>query len=60
MTLEKNEGKGGSYIRQPDGSVKLTQRTEHPDTVYPVPAETTAVEQAEQPEGAAGKGKGSK
>ncbi|TBB72062.1 hypothetical protein [Rhizobium ruizarguesonis] len=59
--MESNEGKGGSYIRQPDGSVKLTQRTEHPDTVYPVPAETTtAVEQVEQPEGAAGKGKGSK
>lgn len=60
MTLESNEGKGGSYIRQPDGSVKLTQRTEHPDTVYPVPAETTEVEPVQPPEGVAGKGKGSK
>ncbi len=57
--MEKHEGKGGSYIRQADGSLKLSQRTDHPDTVYPVPVETTEEAPATQPEGA-GKGKGSK
>lgn len=47
---EEHEGKGGSYIRQPDGKLKLVARTEHPDTVYAVEepaAETTTP--AEQP-----------
>lgn len=33
---EEHQGKGGSYIRQPDGTLKLVERTEHPETVYAV------------------------
>lgn len=58
--MEKHEGKGGSYTRQADGSLKLVHRTEHPDTVYPVPAETPESEPAEQSQGSGAKGKGSK
>ncbi|WP_337267060.1 hypothetical protein [Oryzifoliimicrobium ureilyticus] len=38
--MEDHEGKGGSYIRQPDGSLKLVERTQEPKPPEPdAPAE---------------------
>lgn len=45
----ENEGSGGSYIRQADGSLKLVERTQEAKPGRPpAPAKTTADEPAKK------------
>lgn len=45
--MDDNASKGGSYIRQKDGSLKLVERTE-PAPATPVPAEQEPVKPAKK------------
>lgn len=54
--MDPNAGKGGSYIRQKDGSLKLVERTEPAkSTAAPVPA---VAETAKAPAGKKENGNG--
>ncbi|MGY5789054.1 hypothetical protein ACXHXM_01985 len=58
--MNNHEGKGGSYTRQPNGSLKLSQRTEHPDTVFAVTDKSDQPAEQPQSDAVEANGKGNK
>lgn len=50
---DDNSSKGGSYIRQSDGSLKLVDRTEIPERVFAADKESAEAQQAPETPAAA-------